>query len=295
MLNDAVLSKEALPDVGDFRTDYFFFDPRKAPFDNKKFRQALAHLVDRDSIVKAIVKPVFGRAAYSMLAPGFPAANGEELKKYSNYDPETAKKLFAESGLDAKAIGKLTLVNRDTDSVRMGISQAYADAIKQTLGIDVEVQGLISKDFMANLLGKDADGKRNTTITFGRIDYGMDYLDPSNMLAVLKGSDLGGRHTWNSKEFQDLLAKAGPMTNVEERTKTYQKAEEVMVEDAAFVWIVHRTPLNLWKPYVKGVPMEPGKVNRNPGLSWPGFAMISTHPTEIYMNIDAVKGIPTVP
>ena len=68
-----------------------------------------------------------------------------------------------------------------------------------------------------------------------------------------------------------------------------------MVEDAAFVWIVHRTPLNLWKPYVKGVPMEPGKVNTNPGLSWPGFAMISTHPTEIYMNIDAVKGIPTVP
>ncbi len=296
VLNDPVLSKEALPDVGDFRTDYFFFDPRTPPFDNKKFRQALAHLVDRDSIVKVVVKPVFGRAAYSFLAPGFPAANGEELKKYANYDPDMAKKLFAESGVDAKAIGKLTIFNRTAnDSVRAGMCQVFADAIKQTLGIEVDVQSIDNKDYMAELLKKDADNKPTTSYSFGRIDYGMDYLDPSNMLSVLKGSDLGGRHTWNNKEFQDLLAKAGPLTNEEERTKMYQKAEEILVEDAAFIFIVHRTPLNLWKPYIKGTPMLPGKVNTNPGLSWPGFAMISTHPTELYIGAEAAQFRTNIP
>ena len=97
MLNDPQLSKEAAPDVGDFRTDYFFFDTTKAPFDNLKFRQALSHLLDRDSIVKFITKPVLARPAYSFLAPGFPAANGEALKDIQAYDPELAKKLYEES------------------------------------------------------------------------------------------------------------------------------------------------------------------------------------------------------
>lgn len=61
---------------------------------------------------------------------------------------------------------------------------------------------------MADLLKRGPDGKPDTTIDFGYISYGMDYPDPSNMLTVMKGSDLGGRHTWNNKQYQELLAKA---------------------------------------------------------------------------------------
>lgn len=99
VLNDPQLSAQATPDVGDFRTDYFFFDVTKPPFDNLKFRQALSHLLDRDSIVKFITKPLLARPAYSFLASGFPAANGEALKEIQRYDPELAKQLYAESGV----------------------------------------------------------------------------------------------------------------------------------------------------------------------------------------------------
>jgi peptide/nickel transport system substrate-binding protein/oligopeptide transport system substrate-binding protein len=288
VLNDEALSAEAATDPGDFRTDYFFFDIRKEPYSNKKFRQALAHLLDRDSIIKSVIKPVLGRPAYSFLAPGYPAANGEAYKKYSEYDPEKAKALFAESGLDAAAIGKLVITNRGeaSDALRMGLCQAFADAIKQNLGIEVEVQALVQKEFMEKLLKKEGDQAAADTIDFGRIDYGMDYLDPSNMLTVLKS---GGRHTWNNQEYDDLLAKAGPMTNIEERTKIYQQAEELMVEDAAFIWAVHRTNVALYKPYVKGSFMEPGKVNTAIGITWPGFSMISTAPETIYISKDVEK------
>jgi ABC-type transport system substrate-binding protein len=106
------------------------------------------------------------------------------------------------------------------------------------------------------------------------------------MLTVLKS---GGRHTWNNQEYDDLLAKAGPMTNIEERTKIYQQAEELMVEDAAFIWAVHRTNVALYKPYVKGSFMEPGKVNTAIGITWPGFSMISTAPETIYISKDVEK------
>ncbi len=89
-------------------------------------------------------------------------------------------------------VDKLTLVNRQNDGpIRLGMTQAIADSIKQNLGIEVEVKDMPIKDFTADLLQKDADGNPSTTIDFGRIDYGMDYLDPSNMLSVFKGSELG--------------------------------------------------------------------------------------------------------
>jgi ABC-type transport system substrate-binding protein len=285
VLNDPALSQMAAPDVGDFRTDYFFFDVRKPPFDNLKFRQALTHLIDRDSIVKFITKPVLARPAYSFLAPGFPAANGEALKDIQKYDPELAKQLYAESGVK---VDKLVIQNRDSDPVRMGMCQAVADAIKQNLGIEVEVKGIPSKDYMADLLKRDDAGNPVTTIDFGRIDYGMDYLDPSNMLSVFKGSDLGGRHVWNDKAYQDLLAKAGPMTDIEERTKLYQEAEKILTESAAFPWVVHRTALNLWKPYVKGEQMLPGKVNTNPGVAWPGISTMNGASSSTYIGKEVV-------
>ncbi len=296
VLNDPQLSADATPDVGDFRTDYFFFDVTKPPFDNLKFRQALSHLLDRDSIVKFITKPLLARPAYSFLAPGFPAANGEALKDIQRYDPELAKKLYEESGVKVERL--LLQVRGDVADGFFGsqIAQAYADSIKQNLGIEVEVKSSPMKDYMADLLRRGPDGKPDTTISFGYISYGMDYLDPSNMLTVMKGSDLGGRHTWNNKEYQDLLAKAGPMTDLEERTKLYQQAEKLMVEECAFIWCIHRTPVNLWKPYIKGAPMEPGKINTNRGIAWPGPTnAMNGAASEIYIGNNVLEYRKSIP
>ncbi len=278
VLNDPVLSAEATPDVGDFRTDYFFFDVTKAPYDNATFREALGHLLDRESIVKFITKPLLARSAYSFLAPGFPAANGEALKDIQKYDPELAKAKYAESGVK---VDKLTLTYRDDYAFYEAISAAYADAIKQNLGIEVEVKKLVNKDFTAALLAKP------TQIEFGAISYGMDYLDPSNMLSVFKGSDQGGRHVWNDAKYQELLAQAGPLTKEPDRTDLYKEAEKLMTESFAFIWIVHRTPVNLWKPYLKGPGMLPGAINTNPGFAWPGLlAAFTENPSTTYIGKD---------
>ncbi len=287
VLNDPELSKQAAPDVGDFRTDYFFFDVRKKPFDNLKFRQALAHLLDRDSIVQFITKPVLARPAYSFLAPGFPAANGEALKDIQRYDPDLAKQLYAESGEKPE---KLVLTVRvDAGFPNVQIAQAYADAIKQNLGIEVEVRQMNVKDFMDDLLRRDENNQPATTIDFGFISYGMDFLDPSNMLSVFKGSDLGGRHTWNDKTYQEMLAKASPMSEGPERLKLWQDAERLLTESCAFVWCVHRTPLNLFKPYVKGSVMLPSRINTNPGWAWPGFTSMTLTPAEVYIGKEVAQ------
>ena len=99
--------------VGDFRTFYLFFDVTKAPFDNSKVRQAFSHAIDRDAIQAQILGPA-GVPAYSWLAPGFPAANGEELAGIQNFDPAMAKELLASAGFpDARDFPKQELLVRN--------------------------------------------------------------------------------------------------------------------------------------------------------------------------------------
>ena len=287
VLNDATLSKEATPDVGDFRTDYFFFDVTKKPFDNAKFREALAHLLDRENIVKNIVKPILGRPAYGFLAPGFPASNEEALKDIQAYDVEKAKQLYKDSGV---TVDKLTITYRDDNAVYNAVSSAYADSIKTNLGITVEIKSLPNKEFTAALLAKPSQ------IDFGAISYGMDYLDPSNMLGVFKGTDQGGRHTWNDKQYTDLLAEAGPLTDEAKRTALYQQAEKIMTESFAFVWIYHRTPVNMWKSYLKGPGLLAGKTNTNPGWAWgSNSTMSSPYYSTLYISADVAKVTRSIP
>src|SRR5262245_37215877 len=200
---DPELSKEFHPHYGDFRTDYLFFDTKNPPFDNVKVRQAFSHVVDRDALIKNIIKPTQGIPAYSFLMPGFPASNSKGLSGIQNYDPEAAKKLLAEAGYpDGKGFPKLTLWLRNEAPVRQAVAQAIAASIKQNLGIDVEVSNKETKTFM------DALNAKPTQVQFGMVSYGFDFLDPYNMLSVWLG---GGRHNWNNAQFDDMVKKAASL------------------------------------------------------------------------------------
>jgi ABC-type transport system substrate-binding protein len=272
VLADAKLKTEVNPDVGDFRCDYMFFDVTVAPFDNKKFRQALSHLVNRDSIIANITTPLASRAAYSFQAPGFPGHN-PDLKSIQDFDVAKAKALYAESGVK---IDKLLLEVRGNDGeTRKTIGEFIGATVKENLGIDVEVAFVEQKVYMDKLNAKP------TQIGWGMISYGMDYLDQSNMLSVFR---TGGRHNWNNKAFQDLLNEAGPLTDKKKRDDLYAQAEKVLVEDCAAVFIAFRTVPKMLKPYLVGSSLKPGKLNTVPGMSWPDFSVLDNHIQEMYIS-----------
>src|SRR5205814_1517810 len=137
---DPTLQKESHSQPSDFRTDYLFFDTQNPPFNNVKVRQAFSHVVDRDELIKQIIKPSQGVPAYSFLMPGFPASNSQALKDIQSYDVTKAKQLLAEAGYPGgKGFPKITLWLRNEPPVRQAVGQAIAASIKQNLGIEVEV------------------------------------------------------------------------------------------------------------------------------------------------------------
>ena len=280
VMADPELSKQIRPNAQDFRTDYLFFDTKNPPFDNIKVRQAFGHIVDRATLISKIITPSQGIPAYSFLMPGFPAANSEGLKDIQSYDPAKAKQLLADAGFpDGKGFPKLTLWLRNENAVRQALAQAIAATIKQELNIEVDVSNKEYKTFVEALNAKP------TQIQFGMVSYGMDYLDPSNMLGVWLS---GGRHNWNNTTFDKMVNEAAALNDNAKRTAEFQQAEKLLVTEAPGVFIYHRTVADLLKPYVKGKELEANKAGSS-AIQWPGFTVLSEIPSSLYISSDVTK------
>jgi ABC-type transport system substrate-binding protein len=267
--------------VGDFRTRYFFFDVTTPPFDQLEVRQAFSHAIDRDAIKQQILGPA-GVPAYSWLAPGFPAASGEALSSIQNFDLAKAKELMAAAGFaDPATFPAQVLQVRNPNPLNKVVSQAVATMLRENLGISLEVQDVDQDTFM------DALTAQPTQVLLGYVDYGMDYLDPYNMLSVWLS---GGRHNWSNPDFDQLVNDAASFTgDPAERTKMFQDAERILVEDVPAVFVYHDTPVQLIKPWVKGAALEPD-VNGITAIHWPGYTAMSTVPAELYIGADAPPG-----
>jgi len=272
---DPDLSKQLYQGVGDFACYYLFFDVTTAPWDNPKVRQAFSHAVDRDAMQKAIWDTQ-AIPAPSYLAPGFPASNVDGLKDIQKYDVDLAKQLLSEAGFpDGKGFPKLVISQRGGAApLEVATVQAWGSMIKDNLGIDNEIQTVDRQAFYDDM----------KKISCGFVSYGMDYLDPSNMLGVWLS---GGRHSWSNADYDKAVKDATVfLGDADERTKMFQAAEKILVEDVPAVFTYFIKPNQLVKPYIKGHVLEPDD-NGITAIHWPGYASASTVPEEMYIGNDA--------
>jgi peptide/nickel transport system substrate-binding protein/oligopeptide transport system substrate-binding protein len=274
---DPDLSQQLYQGVGDFKTFYLFFDVTKEPFTDIRVRQAISHVIDRDAIIENVVG-IGGSAAYGFLAPGFPGYNGEELSSIQNFDPEAGKQLLADAGFpNGEGFPKLEMWLRAATPLDQNIAAACAAMIKEHLGIEVETS---NKD---QALFTQALNAKPTEILFGYVSYGMDFLDPVNMMSVWKS---GGRHSWVNDDFDTKLAEAGSFNgDPAERIAMFHEVERILVEDVPAVFIYHVKLIQLIKPWLKGDFKEPD-ANGIAALHWPGYTTMSTVPEEMYIGND---------
>ncbi|MES2694352.1 MAG: ABC transporter substrate-binding protein [Verrucomicrobiota bacterium] len=116
---------------------YFYrFNVTKPPLNDKRVRRALALAVDRDSLVKNVVRG--GQApAYGVTYPGIA---GYTSRAKLTGDLEDAKKLLAEAGFpDGKGFPKLELLYNTSQNHRV-IAEAIQQMWRRNLGIDITMR-----------------------------------------------------------------------------------------------------------------------------------------------------------
>ncbi len=252
ILRDETMSSNYLRHFGDFRTDYLLFDTFAEPFSNLDVRKAFAHAVDRENIVPSVYGEIKAMPAYSMLMPGYPSSDTEGmLREHQTFDCDLANEHLAAAGYPGgEGFPDQVMMLRGEGPAMAAVYQAVAASIAECLNINIEISNVDRKIYM------DALNAKPTELTFGAVDYGMDFLDPANLLGNVWKS--GGRHSWKNDEFDSLVTEAAGMVgNPELRDQMFRDAERVLVDDVGGIFIAHRWAGDLMQPWVQGTIRDP--------------------------------------
>ena len=222
---------------------YIGFNTAKPPFDDVNVRRAFCLAVNKEHIIKVILRDMVTEAD-GILPPGLPGYNG--ALKGLDYDVEQAKELIAASKYaDASNLPPITLT---VDGYGNNIP-SYLGAIiqewQQNLGVEISVRQLETETFIYNLKEEKDD-----IFTMGWI---ADYPDPHDFLDVLfyTGSEVNIGE-YENPTLDALLDQAAIAQNTTDRLAMYQQAEQLVVDDAPCVPLWHGTNYILVKPYVQG-------------------------------------------
>ena len=215
------------------RTLYLQINCAKKPFTDVRIRQAIAHAIDKESIVKNIYQ---GRAlvAQNIVAP---LTTGYVPIKGLSYDPERAKKLLAEAGypngLKAKFWSPQGRYPKDFE-----MAQAIQQQLKKA-GIDCTLDTM---EWAAYLTATRKPPETNDSEIF-ILGWAPSSAEARWVLYPLFATDQwvpqgNNRSFYSNKEFDELVAKFTRATTKSDMDKYLKAAQEILAKEVPAIPIL---------------------------------------------------------
>ena len=208
----------------------------REPFDQVEVRQAMNHAIDKEAIIDAFYE---GRAEVAVNPmPSSIEGYNDEIEGY-DYDPEKAKELLKEAGLEDGF--EMELWAMPVPRPYMPDGQKIAEVIQKNLA-DINVKAEIVSHEWATYLELAEKGDADAFMLGWTGDNG----DPDNFLYVLLDEDNIGSNNYTyykNEKTHDLFIEAQQETDQEKRNELYKEAQEILHEEAPWVPIAHSTPL----------------------------------------------------
>jgi peptide/nickel transport system substrate-binding protein len=213
--------------------------------DNKKLRQALSYAIDREKLVKYVLR-YRGKPAENGPVPiGMPGFS-DKVHGYK-YDREKALKFLEESGFpNGKGLNlTLTISNIETSKLT---GEAIQGQLKE-IGIDVKLDFIQGSTLRSAQVGGE--------LAFWRADWGADYFDPENFMALFYSKNktpAGPNYTHYENPKADSLYELGlKLTDFGTRKKIYNDMERLVMEDAPWIPLYYNEILYLKNRKLKGL------------------------------------------
>lgn len=190
--------------------------------DNKNLRIAISKAIDRDQIIKQIFNNTVQKA--DGWVP--PTINGYKANVCGDacvFDAAKAKSMFTAAG---GYNGTLTMTYNADGAINKSYSEAVANSVKNTLGINVVAVPV--PDFATFL--KDLDAKSIKGMF--RQGWQLDYPSIEDFLAPIYGKGSSSNYVeYDSDQFNSLLSQAASAPTVDQANALYQQAEEQLASD----------------------------------------------------------------
>ena len=231
---------------------YLTFNMDNEIMQNKLVRQAINYAIDREGIANELLNGTV-TPAYTIQSPG--SSNYDKSKKWYEYNPEKAKELLAEAGY---AEGFSTVLQTSVDGSGQLIPVDIAEWIQRNLA-EVGITVKLDTQEWITYLAAFNDGMTE--------DVGMNQMSSGRntpyFLSMVTHSSFSAPGGFNSGKYQNAELDAvldGAATSLDEveAMQLWDKAEEMIMEDAALAPVVNDSAPYVVNPRVKGfvVPAE---------------------------------------
>lgn len=239
-------------------TQYYGFLVTSKVFEDPKVRQAFNYAIDREKILKYVLQgSATDPAIYGMVPPVMPNYNAKRIKGYS-FDLPKAKDLMSQAGFpDGKGFPVVTLNINEGGGRNTQIAEAIQDMLKE-IGVTVKLQLLQFAQHLDNIDAGRSD--------FYRLGWNADYPDPETFLNLFYGKNVPANpkdvspinsFRYKNPKFDELFEKAIATTDIAERNRLYEEAEQLAVNDAVVLFIYYDEDWRLVQPYVRGYALDP--------------------------------------
>jgi oligopeptide transport system substrate-binding protein len=219
---------------------YFYrMNLARKPLDNPKVRLALNLAVDREAIVKNILRED-QKPATGFTPPGM--GDYQPLNKVS-YDPVRARQLLAEAGYpNGKGFPSFTIHFNTLESHR-AIAEAIQQMWKEILNINVTLENQEWKVYLDTQNSKNYDFSRSAWIG--------DYMDPVTFLSLWTTGNGNNNTNWGNPKFDGLIGQAARTGDPAKRLALLRDAEDLFLTDLPVVLIYWYTNAYLLEPSVR--------------------------------------------
>jgi peptide/nickel transport system substrate-binding protein len=236
-------------------TQFYGMVTTKGVFRDARVRRAINYAVDRNRIIRYVLKgQAAGPAHHGLVPPSMPDYQSDSVIGYS-FNPTRARELLAEAGYpNGLGFPEITLQLNAGGGRNVSIAEAIQGMLKEHLNINIKLQQV---EFAQHLSDIDK-GKA----PFFRLGWVADYPDPESFLNLYYGklvpsddedSPINSTRFRNA-EFDRLFEEAISTTDRAERMRLYRKAEQIAIENAPMLLILNDEDYRFVQPYVKNHP-----------------------------------------
>lgn len=228
------------------RTFFIALNVTRPPFNDARVRQAANHAIDK----KVLIDKLLGGTATPVSGVLSPDSFGfkPNLKTY-DFSLDKAKALMSEAGLAGGV--ELTL---DTEGAFKDTAEAIAQMLTRA-GIRTKVQ-VWEGAVLAPMWRKEVKD-RDMLLS----SWGSGALDPTGIFVpTLKTKDRGNSSGYSNKQVDDLLNAAETEIDLEKRADMYNKAEQIVANEAP--WIFLWVPQDIYATTNRVSGWEPGSDSR---------------------------------
>ena len=232
---------------------------------DKKVRQALSHLINKQQIIDTIYKGI-GKPANGPIVPGMWAYSAD-VPSY-DYSPDKAGQLLDDAGWKAGADGvrtkdgqKLTLIVRthSEDPDRKQLIQVLQSEF-QNVGIDASTNAVEFPAFFQDV----QDGKYQV----GVIGW-LNLSDPDRATFRQFTTDGTANYGKYKSDQVDSLLKQARTTLEQDKAKSlYADAVKQIVDDAPYIFVQYQEYIAMYTPKLQGYAI-------NPVANWLSFKSLS--------------------